>query len=120
MAVFSLYETTALLTPGTASRLFRTMNGQSAQYIFFTARVMVFSAAKAAEEARTLTARTAKARSLLMRFCIHELRSKGARKLNPSAATTRRPERKSPVLTTRVGSGRAYASPSAQASFVDR
>jgi hypothetical protein len=42
------------------------MNGQSAQYIFFTASVMVFSAAKAVEEARTLTAMAAEARSLLI------------------------------------------------------
>src|SRR5262249_10292053 len=62
----SLYETTALLTPSTASRLLRTMNGQSAQYIFFTASVMVFSAAKAVEEARTLTAMAAQARRLVI------------------------------------------------------
>jgi hypothetical protein len=44
------------------------MNGQSAQYIFFffTASVMVFSAAKAVGEARTLTAMAAEARSLLI------------------------------------------------------
>jgi hypothetical protein len=42
------------------------MNGQSAQYIFFTASVMVFSAAKAIEEARTMTVMAAEARSLLI------------------------------------------------------
>src|SRR5262249_24091004 len=65
-AVFSLYDTTALLTPGTASRLLRTMNGQSAQYMFFTASVMVFSAANVADEARTLTVKATDARSLLI------------------------------------------------------
>jgi hypothetical protein len=45
------------------------MNGQSAQYIFFTASVMVFSVAEAVEareEARTLAAMAAEARSLLI------------------------------------------------------
>src|SRR5207248_10040662 len=55
---------TAFLTPGTASRLLLTMNGQSAQCMFFTARVMVFSAAKAVGETRTLTAMAAEASSL--------------------------------------------------------
>jgi hypothetical protein len=41
------------------------MNGQSAQYMFFTARVTVFSAAKVVDEARTPTAMAAEASSLL-------------------------------------------------------
>src|SRR5262249_50135149 len=65
-AVLSLYETTALLTPATASRLFRTMNGQSAQYMFCTANVTVLSAARAVEEARTPTAMAAQPSRLLM------------------------------------------------------
>ena len=75
MAVLSLYETTALLTPGTASRLIRTISGQSAHYIFFTANVMVFSAAKAVDEARTVTAIAAETRSLvtgILRSCVEE------------------------------------------------
>src|SRR5262252_629246 len=75
-AVFSLYETTALLTPGTASRLFRTMNGQSAQYMFFTASMTVFSAAKVVDEARTLTAKATEARSLLIGILHSRLRNR--------------------------------------------
>src|SRR5262245_52142059 len=53
------------------------MNGQSAQYIFFTARVMVFSAAKAEEEARMLTAMAAEASSLLTGILLSRVEEQG-------------------------------------------
>src|SRR5204862_425060 len=106
--------------PATASRLAFTVCGHAAQYMFFTARVMVFSAAKAAEEPTTQRTRAVEASSLVIGILRHESRNRGARKSNPSAATTRIVARMSPVLTSLFGSGRAHASPSAQASFVDR
>src|SRR6266404_4965024 len=72
MAVLSLYDTVTLATPGTPSRLFLTMNGQSAQCMFFTAKVIVFSAANVAGETTTPTAKAAQARS----FVIGSLRSR--------------------------------------------
>ena len=54
------------------------------------------------------------------KFSDQELRNSGAMKSKPSAATTRIVARTSPALTIRLGSGRAQASPSAQASREDR
>src|SRR5262249_6923308 len=46
------------------SRLFRTINGQATQYMFFTASVTVFSAAIAVDEATALMAVTVATTSL--------------------------------------------------------
>src|SRR5258708_36209125 len=72
VAFLSLKDTAALATPGTASRLPLTMEGQAAQSMLFTAKVTVLSAAKAAEEATMPTAKAARARYLF----IENLRSR--------------------------------------------
>src|SRR5262249_30181505 len=62
------------ITPGTASRLFFTVPGHATQYMFLTANVIVFSAATAADEARTLTITATEAGSLVIRISVHKLR----------------------------------------------
>src|SRR5262245_48217699 len=57
------------------------MNGQSAQYMFFTARMMVFSAAKAVEVAKTLTAMAAEASSLLTGILRSSVEEQGCEKI---------------------------------------
>ena len=42
-------------------------------------------------------------------FSVHELRKRGARKLNPSAATTSTVATMRPALTSLFGKGRAHA-----------
>src|SRR6266404_7259762 len=66
VAVLSLKDTATLATPGTALRLPLTIEGQAAQSILFTARVIVLSAATAADEATIEKAKAACARSFLM------------------------------------------------------
>src|SRR6266849_6684028 len=66
VAVLLLKDTATLATPGTASRLPLTMEGQAAQYILFTANVIVLSAAIAADEATMAKVNAAWARSLFM------------------------------------------------------
>src|SRR6185437_11186748 len=68
MAVLSWYDTVTLATPGTASRLFLTTNGQVAQYIFFTASVTVRSAPNTGADASTQNPRRRGANDLLMDF----------------------------------------------------
>src|SRR5262245_31005611 len=53
MAVLSLNETSALATPGTPRRLFFTIKGQSAQYIFLKDNVLVISYAMTTNEDTT-------------------------------------------------------------------
>src|SRR5262249_32411999 len=78
------------------------MNGQSAQYIFFTASVMVFSAAKAVEEARTLMPRAAEASSLLKGFLGSWVEKKGREKTEPERGTGRGVGENDPGLTKPV------------------
>src|SRR6266851_9430724 len=120
VAVLSLKDTATLATPGTALRLPLTIEGQAAQSILFTARVIVRSAAIAADEATIAKVNAACARSLLMGVSDQESRNMGAKRSKPRAATTRIVARMSPALTIRFGSGRAQASPSAQARRWDR
>src|ERR1700738_3581979 len=121
VAVLSLKDTATLATPATASRLPLTIEGQAAQSMLLTAKVIVLSAAIAAGGAMMPTANTAWATSLFMgKFSVHELRKSGAMKSRPSAATTRIVARMRLVLTMRFGSGRAQALPSGQARVEDR
>src|SRR6266404_1652320 len=66
VAVLSLKETPTLATPGTASRLPLTMEGQAAQSILFTAKVIVFSPANAADEVTMAKVNAAWTRSLVI------------------------------------------------------
>src|SRR5262249_22522006 len=114
--------------------------------MFFTANVMILSAARAADEAKTLTAMATQARSLLIailrsrveewrryaeprfqmldcchRACsVHESSSKGARKSKPIAAMTSPVATMSPSCTSRFDNGRAHASPPARESWDGR
>src|SRR5216684_33918 len=73
VAVLSLKDTATLATPGTASRLPLTMEGHAAQSMFFTARVIVLSAAVAAGDATT----TARKAAWTTNLFILALRSRG-------------------------------------------
>src|SRR5262245_55275446 len=98
IAVLSLSETSALATPGTASRLFLTTNGQSAQYIFFTANVTVLSAARAVDVMSNPN--DTDAISLIITgFSVHMLSSRGASKSMPRATTTSMVATIRPALT---------------------
>src|SRR5581483_9842815 len=66
VAVLSLKDTATLATPGTASKLPLTMEGQAAQSMLFTANVTVLSAANAADEAMMPMAKAALVRNLLI------------------------------------------------------
>src|SRR5260370_36566419 len=66
VAVLALRDTATWATPGTASRLPLTMEGQAAQSILFTAKVIVLSAAISADDATMPMANTERERSLFM------------------------------------------------------
>src|SRR5262249_35673816 len=130
-------------TPGTACRLALTVCGQAAQYMFFTANVMVLSAAKAAVEGKTLTAmgkqggglvigvfpsrgvewgRYAKPPLQKVHWCrwagtVKERSRKGARRRRRTGGMRSTAPKMSPSGTSRIDNGRAHASPPAHATF---
>jgi hypothetical protein len=121
ITVLSLKDTIALATPGTPSRLFFTMKGQSAQYIFSTANVTVFSPANATDELANPKTSAAVPDNLgHQHFSLHELSISGASKSTPRAAATRIVATIRPALTSLFGNGRAHAASSAQASCLER
>ena len=120
MAVLSLNETSAISTPGTPRRLFFTIKGQSAQYIFLTANVMVLSPAKATDEATNPNTNTVCAMSLAMAFSVHEFKSNGANKSIPSATATSIVATMRPAFTIQFDHGFEQTASLAQATPGER
>jgi hypothetical protein len=97
------------------------MKGQSAQYIFFTANVTVFSPANATDELASPNASAAHREILgISASPLHELSSSGASKSTLRAAPTSMVATIRLALTSLFGNGRAHVAPSAQASRDDR
>src|SRR5258706_2836321 len=98
VAVLSLKETATLATPGTASRLPLTMEGQAAQSILFTANVTVLSAANAADEATMLTAKAAQARYLFIQILRSRVEEQGCNEIETKCGDDKNRRENEPSL----------------------
>src|SRR5262249_16316181 len=120
IAVLSLSDTSALDTPGTRRRLFFTIKGQSAQYIFLTVNETVLSPAKLTDEAINPNTNTTGAMSIFTALSVHELKSKGATKSIPRATATSTVATMRPAFTIQFGHGVEQTASSTQAAPEER